>query len=251
MPRWITRVAPCSTSTQQVLAAPAEPLDAPAGEAQRGTSGRAARATPARESGPRAPGGRPDGARGSLPGPRSRAARASLHSVLLTKFPGWRKKGVNVPGSHPPALSHAPRGRTPGAGCRGTAPPCRGRLLRPPGARDPQQVGGQPPPLRLDDQPLPRLRVRLRLLLRPLDPRLLRVDQPGRLREPDLRQAERRRAAHPAAAQARPARPDDRHRHGDRSVPAGGEALRRDPFAARGLLRGRGAEPLASPPSRR
>ena len=40
-----------------------------------------------------------------------------------------------------------------------------------------------------------------------------------------------------APAQERPARPDDRHRDGDRSVPAGGAPLRGDPVAARGLLR--------------
>ncbi len=51
----------------------------------------------------------------------------------------------------------------------------------------------------------------------------------------------RRRPAAPRAAQARPARPDDRHRHRDRSLSAGREALRDHPLAARGLRRHRGA----------
>ena len=90
------------------------------------------------------------------------------------------------------------------------------------------------PRVRPVDQPLPRLRARLRVLLRATDARLPRAVAGARLRDQTARQV---RCGEPARARARQARlrvPADRARHQYRPVPAGGAAAADHPWRARG-----------------
>ena len=98
--------------------------------------------------------------------------------------------------------------------------PAAGALGAEPGD---QQPGGFP----LVHQPLPRLRVRLPLLLRPLHPR---VHGAGRtpVREQDLRQRPGRAAAAARTGGRQGAGRAHRHRHRHRSLPARRAALRAD-----------------------
>ncbi len=187
MPRWTTSVEPASTSTSRYLlrrrsASTLRPASRRASDRRSSGSRSAGESTSTRSiRRPRQPGLEATGA-----GPRSRAARASAGFYGreppepagvggLTLSPERRKKGVNDRPGHPPALPDPAAGPRP-AGARGR------RVRRRAGVeyfdllvRDVLNRNDQPPAaVRLDDQPLPGLRVRLRLLLRALHPRLLR-----------------------------------------------------------------------------
>ncbi len=89
--------------------------------------------------------------------------------------------------------------------------------------------------LSLDDQPISRMRVRLRLLLRPLHPRIPGIARSDGFRAAHLRQADGGRSSGPYALAHPDRRGPDRDRHRDRSLPAGGAKVRTDAIDARSI----------------
>src|SRR5271163_3455369 len=96
----------------------------------------------------------------------------------------------------------------------------------------------------LDYQPLSRLRVRLRVLLRALHARLSRTARPDGLRAQDFRQADGSRSAVAHALTHADWHRRDRDRHGDRPLSAGRAQVRTDALDARNIRAALGAGPV-------
>src|SRR5271154_2263197 len=96
----------------------------------------------------------------------------------------------------------------------------------------------------MDYQPVSRVRVRMRVLLRALYARFSRTARPDGLRAQDFRQADGRRGAVAHALTHADWHRRDCDRHGDRSLSAGRAEVRADALDARSIRAALGAGPV-------